>query len=57
MLFVVCSPRSISKCGSSILCAVARVFTVLPAVGGAYYEDLAHGGFYCNSVGFGSAGK
>ena len=26
---------------SSILCAVARVFTVLPAVGRAY------GGFYC----------
>ena len=38
------SPRSISKCGKyqnfwpSILCAVARVFTGLPAVGGAYYD-------------------
>ena len=29
---------------SSILCAVARVSTVLPAVGGAYYDTKS---FYC----------
>ena len=56
------SPRSISKCGkiqnfwSSILCAVARVFTVLPAVGGTYYDaNTSRGPWWLllYSVGFG----
>ena len=39
-----------------LLVAVARVFTILPAVGGAYMKQIrerVHGGFYCNSVGLG----
>ena len=37
---------------SFVLTAVARVFTILPAVG-TQIRERVHGGFYCNSAGFG----
>ena len=44
LLAFLSSPRSISKCGKISKLLVTRVFTILPAVGGAYlYRKYVNG--------------